>query len=371
MKILVVGDWHSQVHEEPVARALAKLGHTVDRFAWHKYFQPALAPIPGLTALNRINCKFQNKYLAGPRFQAVNRDLLARVIQSQPDMLFIYRGTHITAATLRAIKHACPRAILVGYNNDDPFAPQQPRWAWRHFVQAIPEYDLALAYRQHNLGDFRNAGARRVELLRSWFVPETNHPLILSPEDRARFECDVVFVGHYEPDGRLELLESIVQHGFRLRLFGPGRGYRWQGWYPWIEKSTILKHLAPIKLIQGEDYNRALCGAKVALCFLSKLNRDTYTRRCFEIPATGTFMLSEYSHDLATLYREGVEAEYFRNQDELICKLRQYLNDDPLRKKVAQAGYQRVLADGHDVGSRMKQVLKWVAQMLPGEVANG
>lgn len=363
MRILVAGDWHSQVHEEPVAQALAKLGHTVDRFAWHSYFQPALALPPGLAAPRRLICKFQNKYLIGPRLRAVNRDLIAKVRAYKPHVLFIYRGTHITATTLRTIKHTNPETILVGYNNDDPFSKAYSWWKWRHFLKAVPEYDLVLAYRQHNLQEYERAGAKQVRLLRSWFVPERNHPVALSAEDRTRFECDVVFIGHFEPDGRLELLESIVQHGFRLKLFGPG-------WNPWINSSKVLKHLTPILALHDEDYNKALCGAKVALCFFSKLNRDTYTRRCFEIPASGTFILSEYSNDLATLYREGVEAGYFRNQDELICKLKKYIGDDPLRKKVAQAGYQRVLADGHDVVSRMEQVLKWVAPMLPEAGAN-
>jgi len=363
MKILVVGDWHSQVHEEPVARALAMLGHTVERFAWHSYFSPAPRLRAGLDELDRLSRKFQNKYLLGPRFHAVNRDLLARTLQTQPDALFVYRGTHITAETLRAIKRVCPHAILVGYNNDDPFSRRQPRWAWRHFVRAIPEYDLTLAYRQRNCDDCRNAGARHVELLRSWFVPEINHPVPLLPEDRARFECDVVFVGHNEPDGRLELLEEIVRQGFRLRLFGPYKGFGENGWYPAIDNSPLLRDLAPVSLVWGEDYNKALCGAKVALCFLSKRNRDTYTRRCFEIPATRTVLLSEYSNDLATLYQEGRDVDFFRSKEELVFKLRRYIQNDDLRQSVAESGYRRVRADGHDVLSRMRQLLIWIEEL--------
>ncbi|MFH0798560.1 MAG: glycosyltransferase [Pseudomonadota bacterium] len=364
MKILVVGDWHSQVHEEHVGRALVALGHGVERFAWHQYFQSALATPPGFAALDGLNRKFQNKYLLGPIFRAVNRDLLARTIQTQPDALFVYRGTHITAATLRAIKQACSHTILVGYNNDDPFSPRQPRWAWRHFVNAIPEYDLMLAYRNHNIDDFRNAGSGRVKLMRSWFVPEVNHPVVLSQEDRARFECDVVFVGHNEPDGRMEVLEEIAQNGFRLRLFGPNRGFGENGWHSAVMNSSVLRKLAPVSLVWGEDYNKALCGAKVALCFLSKRNRDTYTRRCFEIPATRTMMLSEYSDDLATMYKEGRDVEFFRSREELVAKLRRYVHDDPLRQSVAAAGFKRAWEDGHDVVSRMRQLLVWINDVM-------
>lgn len=351
MKFLVAGDWHSNVHEQPVYNALEVLGQQVGRFAWHDYFLVGKNE-SGLVWLWR---KFENKYLVGPSFVALNRALVDVVQRSRPDVLFVYRGTHITANTLREIRRISPATLLVGYNNDDPFSPRQPRWAWRHFFSALGEYDLMLAYRQHNLDDFLRSGARRVELLRSWFVPEVNHPVTLSPEDRARFECDVVFVGHYEKDGRILYLDEIAKQGFNLRIFGPD--------YPNKLPAKHLQHLMPIKPVRGEDYNRALCGAKVALCFMSKLNRDTYTRRCFEIPATRTMMLSEYTHDLSSLFREGIEADFFRSPAELISKLRLYLQDDKLRTTVADAGYRRVCADEHDVVSRMRQMLNWVQEI--------
>jgi spore maturation protein CgeB len=359
MKFLVAGDWHSNVHEQPVYNALEALGYQVDRFAWHDYFRVGQNQ-NGLVWLWR---KFENKYLVGPSFVALNRALVDVVQRSRPDVLFVYRGTHITANTLREIRRISPATLLVGYNNDDPFSPRQPRWAWRHFFDALPEYDLMLAYRQHNLDDFLRSGARRVELLRSWFVPENNHPVTLSPEDRAQFECDVVFVGHNEPDGRLELLEEIARQGFRLRLFGPYKGFGENGWYPAIDNSPLLRHLAPVSLVWGEEYNKALCGAKMALCFLSKRNRDTYTRRCFEIPATRTMLFSEYTDDLATLYEEGRDIDFFRSKEELIDKLRRYVQDDLLRQSIAEAGYRRVWADGHDVVSRMRQWLIWAEEL--------
>jgi spore maturation protein CgeB len=71
-------------------------------------------------------------------------------------------------------------------------------------------------------------------------------------------------------------------------------------------------------------------------------------------------MLSEFSEDLAGLYLEGKEAEYFRSKGEMIEKIKKYLNDSVARKSLAAAGLQRVTRDGHDVLSRMRQVVKWV-----------
>ena len=127
-----------------------------------------------------------------------------------------------------------------------------------------------------------------------------------------------------------------------------------------MAKSVVLKHLAPVHLVWNEDYKKALCGAKIALCFFSKLNRDTYTRRCFEIPATGTLLLSEYSDDLASLYQEGEEADFFKNKEEMIQKIKLYLGNDDLRSRVAVNGNQRAIIDGHDIFSRMAKVLDFV-----------
>lgn len=353
MRILVAGDWHSEVHEEAVFGALSKLGHEVERFTWHEYFQRGKG-IPG--ALGHLLQRAQNKFVAGPLIGRINRDFVTATEAFRPQIVFVYRGTHITARSLAEVRRRVPGCVLLGYNNDDPFGPGQPAWLWRHFLRSLPAYHVVLAYRSHNLEEFRRRGANRVNLLRSWFIPERNHPVTLGEEDRTHYGCDVVFVGHCENDGRIESLEEIVKRGFRLRLFGPG------DWDSAIAKSQWLDGQRPVRPVWGEDYNKALCGAKIALCFFSRLNRDAYTRRCFEIPATGTLMLCEYSPDAASLFAEGRDADYFRDKEELVAKIERYLGDDNLRRSVAAAGHLRVHADGHDVISRMRQLLDWLTE---------
>lgn len=352
MKILIAGDWHSELHEEAVLNAFKALGHEVLRFSWHEYFKKSA------NRIDAFNKKFQNRFISGPIIWRLNQDLVRAAAGFSPDMVFVYRGTHITAATLKKIKQQHPDATLVGYNNDDPFADGHHYSLWKHFLKAVPEYDLMLAYRHHNLDDFLGIGAKRVELLRSWYFPERNHPVTLSAEEMEKYECDVVFVGHYETDFRKSYLEELVRQGYRLKLFGPG-----YDWDPVLKKSPELQHLIPVNLVWGEEYNKALCGAKVALCFLSKHNRDTYTRRCFEIPATRTLMLSERTDDLMSLYKEGTEADFFSSLDEMTNKVKLYVEDEKRRQAVADMGYRRVMSDGHDVVSRMKQVLEWVASV--------
>jgi spore maturation protein CgeB len=362
MKIMIAGDWHSVIHEEAITNALESLGHVIIRFPWFQYF--SVAEGTHFARVKRTCARLQNKAIAGPQVARLNEDLVEKALSQRPDVLFVYRGTHILPDSLRAIRARQPHTLLVGYNNDDPFSQRGSRLLWRHFLRTIPLYDLILAYRLQNIEDFRRAGAKRVELLRSWFVEKTPTPASLSAEERDRFECDVVFAGHYENDGRAEMLDALVAEGFKLRLFGPTRE-----WDSAVQRSPRLRGLAPVVPVWGDMYDKAIIGAKVALCFLSKLNRDTYTRRVFEITALRSLLMSEYTDDLATLFEEDKEAVFFRTKDELVEKVRRYVHDDHGRRQIAERGYQRAHHDGHDVVSRMRTLVRWIDELRSAGIA--
>jgi spore maturation protein CgeB len=357
MKILIAGDWHSELHEEGMFNALISLGHEVKKFAWHNYFQVTRKST--LQPFLEIWFRFENKYLWGWRMFQLNRDLLKHIKEWSPDVVFIYRGTHIFKKTLESIKQFDPKLVLVGYNNDDPFAPGYGRSVlWRHFVNGLSVLDLALAYRHRNLTDYQKAGAKRIELLRSWYIPDRNYPIDLTPEQELQYGCDIAFIGHNEPDLRVDCLEAIVKAGYKLKLYGPP--YEWD---PILKKHPTLKTLLPVKLVWGQEYNLAINGAKVALVFLSKLNQDSYTRRSFEIPATATPVLSEYTEDLSSMFNEGEEIEFFRDPSELVLKLNGYLSDNTRRLRIGRKGFERVLSDGHSVKERMKKLMILIGQI--------
>ncbi|MCF8196963.1 MAG: glycosyltransferase [Polynucleobacter sp.] len=348
MKILVSGDGRSNIHEVAVLKSFRQLGQQCDSFYWYPYFNSK-------NKINKFWLRLQDKFIIGPIIKKINNDFIERAKIFNPKLIFIYRGTHIYPQTITAIRKLLPECKIFGYNNDDPFGDGHPPWLWRHFLKGVPGYDLMFAYRIQNLLDFKKIGVKRTELLRSWYLPYQNYFVNLNDDEKVRYECDIVFIGHFEKDGRLEHLEEIVKNGYKLRLFGPG--YEWNRI---LEKSPVLYHLAPVHLIWGNEYNKAICGAKIALCFFSKLNHDTYTRRCFEIPAAGSLLLSEYSEDLASLYKASEEADFFKTKEEMIKKIKFYLDNDNIRISVSKKGAQRARNDGYDIDSRMARVLDFV-----------
>jgi spore maturation protein CgeB len=347
-RILLVGDWAYAMYQEASARALAALGCTVVPFGWSGKFDAGGRGRVG-AALRRIQFRVQS----GPTIWALRRALVAATAREQPDVVFFYNVQLIDAATVRALRRAAPGAVLCQYANDNPFSAQAAPGLWRNFVASVPCFDLHFAYRQGNFEDFRRHGAREVHLLRSYFIPEEDFPS--PPAERTpEFECDAVFAGHFEDDGRLELLEAIAGAGHRLKIRG---GDSWRGAARRLAPSSPLQSLFPVRIAAGADYRRALCGSRVALGFLSRLNLDTYTRRNFQIPAMAVPMLAPYTADLASLFEPDREAVFYRDRADLLAKLAWLLADDGRRVAIGQAGCRRVWADGHDVTSRMRQFL--------------
>lgn len=349
LRFLLVGEWQAEFHEAAWAKGLERAGHEVIPFRWFEPLHPK-GTIP--KALARV----QNRLLCGPALRRLNDDLLDLARRERPDAVVLYRGTHIFPATLHRLRVQAPAPLLVSYNNDDPFSPRASRMLWRHYLRGLRYTDVNLAYRHKNVRDLERLGAREVRLVRSAFDPDKDRPIDISEEERLAFSSDVVFVGHFEPDGRLEHLRALSESGVDLKLFGPdwSRAPR----EPWLAR------FQPIRPLRGDDYVKAIQCAKIALCFLSTLNHDTYTRRCFEIPAIGTMLLCQRTDDMTSMLAPGVEADYFESPAELCAQVARYLADEAKRRAVAGAGHCRVREGGHDVFSRMKSVERIVRDAI-------
>lgn len=353
MKILLAADGQgAEIYADALAGGFTALGHTVRQFAWRGFFHDYPYKPMGQGWWERLRWvwyRAQNKFMVGPAVWALNRALLRQCLEERPDLLFVYRGTHVWPSTLRAIRTL--GIMVFGYNNDDPFGEQYAPYVWRHFVRGLPHYDHLFAYRAKNLDDYARAGmaAGKTSLLRSYYVAARNY---LAPIDKS-LRADVTFVGHYEPDGRDVALLALLRAGVRLKL----RGTLWEQ-SPLHAELLAALGVEAIRPVYGAEYNAALSSAKMALVFLSKLNHDTYTRRCFEIPATGACMVSEYTDDLArNLFRPDEEAVYFQTPEELVAKVQHLLANPAVCARIGAVGRVRLLADGHEVTDRAREIL--------------
>lgn len=342
MVVLMVGNFMFEMYERAFADAFRELGHDVDEFRQGRYFMTGC----GLIKLYK---KFQEKYHIGPCVAQMNRDLVRKCQTKKYDMVFIYRGTMLKAETVRAIRQS--GAVVMGYNNDDPFGKNYAAYFWKIYLKAVKEYDYVFAFRKKNIEEYRQIGCSKTELLRAYYIRKRNFRI--ENCDCDRYKTDVIFIGHYEDDGREECMHSLLEQGVDFKLYGD----RW-------DKSRYYKDFCivmgePIHTImEGKEYNLAVNSCRIAVVFLSRRNNDTYTRRCFEIPAAGKLMLCEYTDDMNSMFKADEEAVYFSTKEEFITKIKYYLENEQERKRIAENGYERLMKDGHEVQDRVRQILE-------------
>ena len=338
LKILIAGYYSAFWHERAWVRALRELGHDVTEFPFKDYFANALLG------------KVQNRLLVGPAVAKINQDLIQGVKNTLPDIVVCYRALPITPATVKRLALGKDGPVMLCYNNDNAFGELRGKSYWRLFKAAIPNYDLHLAYRDSDLPHLSNG-------VKSYVLHPHSMPWlhrVLPQPELTDWQSDICFLGHFEPDRRQHELNNLMKNlPATYRLHGSlwhkySKGMAWEG-------------MATNEL-QGEDYVRALNGAKIALVFFSTWNSDTFTRRVFEIPACGTMMLSQRTDTMLELYAEDREAVYYNDAEELIDKARYYLKNDAARQRIAEAGLKRCQTSGYDIYSRMRE---WLAVAEP------
>lgn len=335
MKILYTGACRVGTMTEARRRALINLGHQVINLDQADFFDAG----PWLLR------KAQVHLLIGPQIIQYNREIKRLANTAKPDLIYIDQGAYLWPSTVVALRST--RARVVHYTSE---WFEFRRYWYRHFVKSVGLYDAHVLTFPPSRPWLEKRGARRVVMTEFGYDPHLHRPVDLSEAEKSKFESDIVFIGHWEPTTE-RLISTLRKGGIVTRVFGPG----WK-------RARTLSDRQEIRPVYGDDYVKALAGARLCLGALSKWNHNTYSNsRTFEIPAVGGFLLTERTEEHLTYFEEGKEAEFYSSPEELLEKARYYLGHKELRLEVARRGHRRCLTSGYSHQDRMRQVLETLA----------
>ncbi len=335
-RIILAGFWSHSHCEESFSKQITEYGMDVISFKISNYF----------------NTKWNNYLNAIPlpigAVLKINREFLALVKSTNVDYVFLWNCNHFFPSTLQEIRARNIKIIV--YNNDDPYGSVlSNKKPWIHFFQffwflkSLFFADIIFVYRPVNIKEaaqYTNTSSK-IKLFKPYFIPSEDKVDL----KEKKYKQDVIFIGHYEDDNRLTDLEYLFVNNVDLKVYGTG----------WENRFTTYKN--SIYPVYGEDYINELRGSKICLSFLSKMNRDVYTRRCFEIPSLGKLLLCERTLEMQELFKEDEEAVYFGNKQELLEKIEWLLSNPSKIDQISEAGYKRAYRDGHDIKSRSIEIL--------------
>ena len=75
-------------------------------------------------------------------------------------------------------------------------------------------------------------------------------------------------------------------------------------------------------------------------------------------------MLAERTAEHQEFFREGEEVAYFSSPQELVDKVRYYLEHGDERKRMAEAAYHRVTSGNHSYADRLQQILELAGPLI-------
>lgn len=318
--------------------ALAELGHDIVPVDLRTYY----------TRANVLARALAGRFRWGPVLAAFNRDLQVLAREQRTDWAWVDKGVWVYPETLTAFREAGNR-LLIHYTPDPAILFHHSR----HFLRGLPMYDVVVTNKRYELDLYRRHGARHVIWSCTAFSQGIFRPVELTPEDHARYDCNVVFVGHCEP------------HYVR-RVAAAARAVEgvavWGRWERALAANPWLRGVWRGPGVWHEEYLKSLKCARIGLGLLTRLAPDKATTRSMEIPAAGTFMLAERTEEHQALFEEDVEAVYFDSDEEMADKLRFYLGHDELRQQIAAAGHRRCMTSGYSYQDRVRQLVDQILE---------
>lgn len=264
------------------------------------------------------------------------------------DVLWMDKNWVVGNAAVESFRSKNPRAVIVGYSPDEMTGRI---YHSRQFLDTLTQYDIFFTTKSYAVSELQALGCRRVEFVANSYDENIHKPYAPSVEDRQAFGGRVGFIGLYEPE-RANSIRKLGNLGIPVRVWG-------HSWHRFKDVPTSVR--LERRPVWSSDYARAISSFEVNLAFLSKQNRDQQTTRSVEIPACGGFMLAERTEEHLALFEEGIEAEYFSSDEELVDKVVFYLAHDGLRRNIALAGRERCLRSGYGNRERLRRMMNVVA----------
>jgi len=319
MKILFVGvlDLHWSTNVE-MKKALEELGHEVEAFNYRTiadqnnsgYSRTRLFKMlidKPASFLRRFNCL---PILNGLYFKIcgraqMNKLLIQKVAQEKYDLILLAKADSVNYRFLPVLNMHSRTCYFFMDAMDQVRRVNASAYAQRATWASSTFSDVADHFQQVNE--------------QSYWIMQGIDPerFTVRPQHRP-YKYDVVFVGTYNTE-RARIIGLLKDHEINLVCFGTG----------WKNDPVFADKLVSI-------YQES----KIVLN-LTRIG-DGFSVRVFQAMATGAFMLSEYCVDLEKVFKRETHLDWFRDETELVEKIKMYLNESEKRRSIAEQGAERV-----------------------------
>ncbi len=269
---------------------------------------------------------------------------LEKVKSEKPDIVFVIKGWFYHPKVIKKIKEILPNSKLICFNPDNPFN------TWHHGVSnnwirsSIKYYDVYFIWGKFLIDLLYKSGAKRIEYLPFWYDSDFHYPVEVKDEkEKEYYGSDIAFIGTYDEE-REWWLNQIKD--YNLKIWGND----------WWKANKNLQKKWMGKPAYGEEFSKVCNASKIVLNVIRKQNVPSHNMRTFEAPACKAFILSTRTDEILEFFKEDEEIACFSSPGELRKKIDFYLQNDDLREKIRNKGYEKV--QSHNYMERVKTILE-------------
>lgn len=277
---------------------------------------------------------FANLYIEKPF------ELLMGLLKTfKPDLVLILKGTGIQEEWIEAIKRE-DILTLLWYPDIDQTLPE---WV----IPIARKVDYFFIVADGWIGDWKKAGIKHIACLSQGFEPAFYFHSGIKQTEKEIYESDITFIGNIDSTkqylARRYSLLRIIKEGYQLKWWGPRLGRK-----P-INIPVIFSKLGRSyggRSVYFQDF------AKIVQCTKIFIALDTFPHirnaisvRMYTAIGCGAFYLCQYVEGIEDVFIPDKEIVTFRDDEEMIDKIRYYLPREDVRKEIAMNGQRRVLAE--------------------------
>lgn len=298
-KILIIGFFSKEKYTYATSfyNNFKKLGYEVDLFDYRKSF-------------------------------LINYLLIKKIKKFKPDLIFFVKAETIYPKTLKYIKNNF-NSLLVNFYPDNPFN----FWTGNsnsNVLNTLVYYDYFLIWSKLLIPVLKSSGAKKV--LYFPFVYDQDifeQEIFITEQEKKLYKSDVCFVGTWDQE-REDILTKLIKTmpNLNFKIWG-------NLWGEKLAQNSILRKFIMGPAVYPPDLIKIFKESKINLNFIRKQNISAHNMRTFEVPASGGFLLTQYSKEQCKYFFDnGKNIESFVNFKELVDKIKFYLHNNNLRKEI-------------------------------------
>ncbi len=329
--------------------------YAIENF-YKKYLEAQGVEISLFTAQNYFYGYYQKSILNKILYRAslsgiipkINKLFRQAVEEFKPDIIWLFKGMEITAASLDWAKKKNIR--LANYNPDNPFIFSGAGSGNKNVTDSIPLYDLHFTYNQKVKDKLEKELNLRAAYLPFGFdLPDTLYEECAAQEELIR----VCFAGNPDRE-RAAFIEDLAARGLEIDVYGN----RW---------SRFVKHprIRIFQPVYGNEFWKILRKYRVQLNLMRPHNEYSHNMRSFEVPAVGGIMLAPDTAEHRLFFEAGKEVFLFESSEDCAMYAEKLLHlpkaeADEIRlnarKRSLESGYSYQELAGKALGEIRKQV---------------